>query len=205
MQTSKVSECRFHAFTIQESTMSLLMKPHPQNYQHVDMGPQLNQKDPDDQQTEGDAQSQDSSSELKPRILDVISICKTEAEDRELGHQKDVSSAGEQRLFPQFDSSSTDETLNRNAPTVATPRVKIEPEDTIITITSSVTTTPAHAGPCQDSEPAHQMRTASDASTLLRRPQKRNAFAHDTPCLGEHSLKITIMKGRISVTNVEGS
>lgn len=127
----------------------------------------------EDQQMEGDAQSQDSSSELKPRILDVISICKTEAEDRELGHQKDVSSADEQRLFSQFDSSSTDETCNRIAPTVATPRVKNEPEDTIITITSSVTTTPAHAGPRQDSEPAHQMRTASDASTLLRRPQKK--------------------------------
>ncbi len=130
-------------------------------------------EDPEDQQMEGDAQSQDSSSEPKPRILDVISICKTEAEDRELGHQKDVSSAGEQRLVPQFDSSSTDETCNRIAPTVATPRVKNEPEDTIITITSSVTTTPAHAGPCQDSEPAHQMRTASDASTLLRRPQRK--------------------------------
>ncbi|KAF4116269.1 zinc finger protein 397 [Onychostoma macrolepis] len=130
-------------------------------------------EDPEDQQTEDDAQNQDSSSELKPRILDVISICKTEAEDRDLGHQKDISSAGEQRLFPQFDSSSTDETWNRNTPTVATPRVKSEPEDTIITITSSVTTTPAHSGPCQDSEPAHQMRTASDASTLLRRPQKK--------------------------------
>ncbi|XP_016342442.1 zinc finger protein 16 isoform X1 [Sinocyclocheilus anshuiensis] len=125
-------------------------------------------EDPEDQQTEGGAQSEDSPSDLKPHILDVISICKTEAEDRELVHQKDVSSAGEQRLFPQFDSSSTDEMWNRNVPTAATPRVKIEPKDTIITITSSVTTTPAHAGQCQD-----QMRTASDTSTMSRRQQRK--------------------------------
>ncbi|XP_016406983.1 zinc finger protein 397-like [Sinocyclocheilus rhinocerous] len=114
-------------------------------------------EDPEDQQMEGGAQSEDSPSELK-----------TEAEDRELVYQKDVSTAGEQRLFPQFDSSSTDEMWNRNVPTAATPRVKIEPEDTIITITSSVTTTPAHAGQCQD-----QMRTASDTSTMSRRPQRK--------------------------------
>ncbi|KAL0198053.1 hypothetical protein M9458_006593, partial [Cirrhinus mrigala] len=144
--------------------MSPLMKPHPQNYQLVDM---------DDQQTEDNAQSQDSPIEPKPRILDVVSICKTEVEDRELAHLKDASSGGEQRLFSQLDSSSTDETWNRNVPTVATPRIKTEPEDTIITIRSSVTTTPARAGPCQDSEPAHQMRTASDASSMLRRPQRK--------------------------------
>ncbi|XP_052406244.1 zinc finger protein 135-like [Carassius gibelio] len=129
-------------------------------------------EDPEDQQTEGEAQSQASPSELKPRILDVISVCKTEAEDRELVHQKDVSSVGEQRI----NSSSTDETLYRNAATVATQRVKTEPEDTIITITSSVTTTPAHAGPRQDSEPAHQTRTASNASTLLKRAQKKDCL-----------------------------
>uniref|UniRef100_A0A8C2DV01 C2H2-type domain-containing protein n=1 Tax=Cyprinus carpio TaxID=7962 RepID=A0A8C2DV01_CYPCA len=128
----------------------------------------------EDQQIEGNAQSQDSPSELKPRILDVISVCKTETEDREQVHLKDVSSAGEERLFRQFDSSSTDETWNRN--TAATPRIKIEPEDTIITITSSVTTTPAHAGPCQDSESVHQMRTASDISTMSRRPQRKECL-----------------------------
>ncbi|XP_048064506.1 zinc finger protein 16 [Megalobrama amblycephala] len=125
-------------------------------------------EDLEDQQTEADDQGQDSPSELKPRILDVTSVCKTEAEDRELAHQKN---ADEQRLFPQFDSSSTDETWDVTSPTVSTPRIKIEPEDTIITITSSVTTTPAHAGPCQDSEAAHQLRTASDA---LRRPQRKD-------------------------------
>ncbi|XP_067229492.1 zinc finger protein 397 [Chanodichthys erythropterus] len=125
-------------------------------------------EDLEDQQTEADDQSQDSPSEQKPRILDVTSVCKTEAEDRELAHQKN---AGEQRLFPQFDSSSTDETWDVTSPTVSTPRIKIEPEDTIITITSSVTTTPAHAGPYQDTEAAHQLRTASDA---LRRPQRKD-------------------------------
>ncbi|XP_052400482.1 zinc finger protein 397 isoform X1 [Carassius gibelio] len=125
--------------------------------------------EPEDQQMEGNAQSQDTPGELKPRILDVISVCKTETEDRELVHLKDASSASEERLFPQFDSSSTGETSDRNVPTAATPRIKIEPEDTIITITSSVTTTPAHAGPRQDSEP----RTASDTSTTSRRPQRK--------------------------------
>ncbi|KAK2916152.1 hypothetical protein QQF64_024608 [Cirrhinus molitorella] len=106
--------------------------------------PACGTEDPEVEQTEDNAQSQDSPCEPKPRILDVVSICKTEAEDRELVH-----------------------------PSVATPRIKTEPEDTIITITSSVTTTPARPGPCQDSEPAHQMRTASDASSMLRRPQRK--------------------------------
>ncbi|KAK7175042.1 hypothetical protein R3I93_002056 [Phoxinus phoxinus] len=131
----------------------------------------IESEDLEDPQTEADDQSQDSPSELKPRILDAVSSCKTEAEDRESAHQKN---AGEQRLFPQFDSSSTDETWDMTLPTVSTPRIKIEPEDTIITITSSVTTTPAHAGPCQDSEPAHQLRTASDTSTTLRRLQRKD-------------------------------
>ncbi|XP_067284983.1 zinc finger protein 397 [Pseudorasbora parva] len=123
-------------------------------------------EDLEDQQTESEDQDQELPSELKPRMVDAVSVCKTEADDREAALQKN---AGGQRLIPQFDSSSTDETWDVTSPTASTPRIKVEPEDTIITITSSVTTTPAHAVPCHDSESTHQLRTASDTSAMLRR------------------------------------
>lgn len=116
------------------------------------------------QQKEAEVQSQDSASDLKPRIQDVTSICKTEAEDREV---KDAAPGAEQRLLPQTDSSSTNEN------TGVALRIKTEPEDTIITITSSVTTAPAHAGTHQDSEPAQQLRPANET---LRRPQRKECL-----------------------------
>ncbi|XP_051573741.1 zinc finger protein 583-like [Myxocyprinus asiaticus] len=94
------------------------------------------------QQTETYGPSQDSSSEEKPRSQDLISVCKTEAEEMEL----------------------------MSLPTVRTENIKMEPEDTIITITSVTTK-------CNDSETNHQLRTAYDVSTTARKIRGRQ-FHH---------------------------
>ncbi|TRY95628.1 hypothetical protein DNTS_017834 [Danionella cerebrum] len=114
------------------------------------------------QQTEDSVPIQVSPGCLETPMLDIVSVCKSEIVHGDL---KDALSADERQTFPQFDASF-EEAVN----TAATPRIKSETEETVITITSSVTTTPAHGNSNIASETSQRLRRVTE--TLRRPPQK---------------------------------
>ncbi|XP_051988269.1 zinc finger protein 26 isoform X1 [Xyrauchen texanus] len=113
----------------------------PTEFPACGFGSQMDSEDQEPQQTETYSQSQDTSSEEKPCLQDLISVCKTEAEEMEL----------------------------MTLPIEGTEKIKMEPEDTIVTITSVTTK-------CNDSETNHQLRTAYNASTTSRKTRGRQLY-----------------------------
>lgn len=105
-------------------------------------------------------------------MQDLTSISKTESEDKESVHLKERSSAVSHS--PTEEHPSMDERWNTNLPSVGTDRIKTEEEDTIITITSSVITSPGRAGQCQASDTTHQLRTGCETSTTLKKIQRKD-------------------------------
>ncbi|KAI7803106.1 zinc finger protein 616 [Triplophysa rosa] len=131
-------------------------------------------EDQETQRTEDHGQGPASFRDEKPCIQDLTPISKTESNDRESEHLKERSSTlshspTEERLVSQ----SVDERRNMNLPSVGADTIKIEQEDTIITISPSVINSPGHAGQCQGSDTTHQLRTSCDTSNTLKKIQRK--------------------------------
>lgn len=154
---------------------------HPGQVQHVSQNvpdevfpSQLPAGEKETQRTQDRGHSPASFRDEKPCIQDLTSISKTESNDIESVDLKERSSTVfHSPTEEQLVSPSVDERRNINLPSVEADTIKIEPEDTIITITSSVITSPAHEGQCQDSDTTHQLRTGCDTFTTLKKIQRK--------------------------------
>ncbi|XP_056607883.1 zinc finger protein 135 [Triplophysa dalaica] len=133
-------------------------------------------EDQETQRTENHGLGPASFRDEKPCILELTPISKTESNDRESEHLKDRSSTLSHLSTGELlVSQSMDERRNMNLPCVGAHSIKIEQEDTFITITP-----PAHAGQCQDSDTTHQLRTVCDTSTTLKKKQRKELNKKDS-------------------------